>query len=158
MAAALRRATKRSRPSSSGSSGQLMVPSGWRTSMISRLWRWPISKSALSCAGVIFRAPVPNSISTCSSAMTGISASGNGRLTFLPTCFAKRSSLGFTATAMSPMRVSGRVVEISRNSPGASTNSYFMKKSFEFCGLAITSSSESAVRDTGHQLTMRFPR
>ena len=72
--------------------------------------------------------------------------------------FEKRGSFGFTATATSPINVSGRVVEISRNSPGASVSSYFMKYSFERCGVMITSSSDRAVSETGHQLTIRLPR
>jgi hypothetical protein len=80
---------------------------GVRTSMISSPCFIPISKSALSWAGVIFSAPVPNSMSTWSSAMTGIAACGKGRNTERPTYFAKRGSFGFTATATSPISVSG---------------------------------------------------
>ena len=57
---------------------------------LGNLCRWPISKSALSCAGVTFNTPVPNSKSTCSSPMMGMSFfsrsrwMGRGRITCLP--------------------------------------------------------------------------
>jgi len=49
-----------------------------------RLFFWPISKSTGSWLGVILRAPVPNSISTPSSATTTISRLVIGSITFLP--------------------------------------------------------------------------
>ena len=61
-----------------------------QTSMSGRLCRRPISKSALSCAGVTLSTPVPNVKSTCSSAMIGMSrwsrgwSSGSARMTCLP--------------------------------------------------------------------------
>ena len=63
---------------------------------------------------VIFTAPVPNSRSTYSSAMMGISRLVVGRAIFFPTSFPYRSSLGFTATAVSPGMVSGRLVAMVR--------------------------------------------
>ncbi len=47
---------------------------------IGRSWRWPISKSFGSCAGVTLTAPVPNSGSTCASATTGMRAVGQRQL------------------------------------------------------------------------------
>src|ERR1043166_3908445 len=47
-------------PSSSGTAGQLIRPSGCKTSMTGSECRTPISKSSVSCAGVTFRTPVPN--------------------------------------------------------------------------------------------------
>ena len=52
--------------------------------MNSRSWRLPISKSLKSWAGVTLTAPVPNSRSTYSSAMIGISRSTSGSITVLP--------------------------------------------------------------------------
>ena len=90
--------------------------------------------------------------------MMGMSASGKGRFTIFPNHFAYFGCFGCTATATSAIRVSGRVVEISMNSPGLSASSYFMVKSFEREAFMITSSSERAVRETGHQFTIRLPR
>ena len=70
----------------------------------------PISKSFGSCAGVTLIQPVPNSISTNSSPITGISRSVNGKITVLPIKCLNLLSLGCTATAVSPNIVSGRVV------------------------------------------------
>ena len=70
------------------------------------------SKSLGSCEGVIFTTPVPNSISTYSSATTGISLFINGKITFLPIKCLYLSSFGFTATPVSPNIVSGLVVAI----------------------------------------------
>jgi hypothetical protein len=58
----------------------LSLPSDSSTSIGARWWRLPISKSTLSWAGVIFSAPVPNSLSTTASAMIGISAAGHRAL------------------------------------------------------------------------------
>ena len=66
----------------------------------------------VSCAGVIFTHPVPNSLSTYSSAITGISRPTSGRTSILPTKSLYLSSSGLTATAVSPNNVSGRVVAI----------------------------------------------
>lgn len=41
-----------------------IIPSSVKMLMNSRLWRFPISKSFGSCAGVILTAPVPKSLST----------------------------------------------------------------------------------------------
>ena len=70
----------------------------------------PMSKSVRSCAGVIFRAPVPNSGSTRSSATILSSRPSSGRTAVLPTTSLYLSSSGCTATAVSPSIVSGRVV------------------------------------------------
>ena len=125
--APLSRASNRSNPSSSGSIGQLIRPSGCRTSMTGRLCRWPISKSTGSWAGVTFRTPVPNSGSIASSAMMGIFSRASGR----QACFPKRSryrlSPGWKAIAVSAMIVSGLVVATSRKRPGSSTTSYRTK-------------------------------
>ncbi len=69
-----------------------------------------MSKSLKSCAGVILTAPVPKSIATESSPMTGISLSVSGNFIIFPINALYRSSSGFTATAVSPSIVSGRVV------------------------------------------------
>jgi len=62
----------------------LIFPSGVRIFTCSSLWRCPIAKSFGSCAGVTFTMPVPNSGSTNSSAMTGISRLTSGRRIFFP--------------------------------------------------------------------------
>ena len=64
----------------------------------------------MSWAGVIFRAPVPNSRSTYSSMMMGTARPTPGTMTRLPRSQEYRSSSGWTQTAVSPMMVSGRVV------------------------------------------------
>src|SRR5207247_448389 len=89
--------------------GAPILPSSVITSISASLWRRPTSKSFGSCAGVIFTAPVPNSRSTIMSAMTGIARFISGRSAFLPTRCVYRSSSGFTATAVAPNIVSGRV-------------------------------------------------
>ena len=55
------------------------------TVSVSSPWSRPISKSIGSWPGVIFRAPVPNSGSTRSSAMTGTRRSTTGTTTSRPT-------------------------------------------------------------------------
>ena len=75
-----------------------------------------MAQSLGSCDGVTFTQPVPNSVSTCQSAKMGISRSTSGSFTVLPTRCPKRSSLGFTATPVSPSMVSGRVVATTRYS------------------------------------------
>ena len=70
----------------------------------------PISKSLKSCAGVIFTHPVPNSGSTWTSPMIGISLFERGSATFFPISLLNLLSFGFTATAVSPSIVSGLVV------------------------------------------------
>ena len=62
----------------------LMCPLSVITSISGRLCRRPASKSLGSCAGVIFTAPVPNSRSTISSAISGISRCISGSRIFLP--------------------------------------------------------------------------
>ena len=49
------------------------VPSAFNTFTMARPCRSPVSKSLGSCPGVILSAPVPNSVATASSAMTGMS-------------------------------------------------------------------------------------
>lgn len=90
-----------------------------------RLWFLPISKSTASWFGVTFNAPVPNSISTLSSAITGICFLVIGSITFLPIQEENLLSFGLTATAKSPGIVSGRVVTTVKNS-SLSTSLYFM--------------------------------
>ena len=80
------------------------------TQITSRLWRRPTSKSFGSCAGVIFTAPVPKPISQYSSPTMGISRFMIGRMQVLPIRCLNFSSSGFTATPVSPIIVSGRVV------------------------------------------------
>ena len=63
----------------------LIVASSFKMLISGRLWRLPTSKSFESCAGVIFTTPVPNSISTYSSAIIGICLSVKGSSTILPT-------------------------------------------------------------------------
>ena len=65
------RASKRSRPATAPArvDHRRARP---MTVMLGRSWRWPISKSFGSWAGVTLTAPVPNSGSTCASATTGI--------------------------------------------------------------------------------------
>ena len=67
----------------------------------------------MSCAGVILTQPVPNSFSTNSSAIIGISLFIIGSMHFFPTIDLYLSSLGWTATAVSPSIVSGLVVATS---------------------------------------------
>ena len=93
-----------------GPAASVIEDRGPMTVMRGRLWRWAISKSLGSWAGVTLTAPVPNSVSTAVSATTGMGRFRRGRITFWPTKSAKRSSSGLTATAVSPRRVSGRVV------------------------------------------------
>ena len=85
----------------------------------------PTSACNLHCtgcwAGVIFTHPVPNSLSTYGSAITGISRSVIGSFNIFPTMSLYLSSSGFTATAVSPNKVSGLVVAISTNLPSSPT-------------------------------------
>lgn len=120
-----------------------------------RSWRWPISKSFGSWAGVTLTAPVPNSGSTCSSATTGMERSVSGSLISLPTRCLYRSSPGWTATAVSPSIVSARVVATTMVS---SPSPYFMETSSPSSSWYSTSMSEMAVRQRGHQLMMRSAR
>ena len=80
------------------------------TATLGSEWRLPIAKSFGSCPGVTFTAPVPNAGSTNASAMMGSSRPMTGSFTRVPTMCRYRSSSGFTATAVSPSIVSGRVV------------------------------------------------
>ena len=86
---------------------------------IGRPCRRPISKSFGSCAGVTLTAPVPNSGSTCSSAMTGIILPVKGNSSSVPTRWAYRWSSGCTATAVSPSIVSTRVVATTMDGPSS---------------------------------------
>ena len=79
-------------------------------SIISRLCFSPRVLSFMSCAGVTFRQPVPNSISTYSSSIIGITLPQIGTIAFLPFKCEKRSSFGLMQIAVSPKMVSGRVV------------------------------------------------
>ena len=74
-----------------------------------------MAKSLGSCAGVTFTQPVPKSASTNSSPIIGISRPTIGSVKVLPIKCLYRSSLGFTATPVSPSIVSGRVVATSIN-------------------------------------------
>ena len=114
------------------------------------------SKSLGSWEGVILTTPVPNSISTYSSATTGISLSINGSITFFPIKSLYLSSLGFTATPVSPSIVSGLVVAITTY-PSLSFIGYFISHIFPFFSKWFTSSSARAVLSCGHQFTMYSP-
>ena len=72
----------------------------------------PKTLSFSSCAGVTFKQPVPNSISTYSSSIIGMTRLHKGTIAFLPFKCVKRSSVGFIHIAVSPKIVSGRVVAI----------------------------------------------
>ena len=85
-------------------------PSGSSVFKDFKLCFFPISLSFLSCAGVIFNAPVPNVASTYSSAMIGIFLLIIGTITSFPKIFLYLSSSGFTQIATSPKIVSGLVV------------------------------------------------
>ena len=63
---------------------------------------------------MILTHPVPNSGIACSSAIIGINLLTIGSITFLPTKSLYLSSDGFTAIAVSPNNVSGRVVATSK--------------------------------------------
>ncbi len=79
------RASKRSSPAT-GPAAAVILPARSITVSCSRPWRFPVSKSLKSCAGVTFTAPVPNFGSTrMASAMTGSSRPVSGWRTFLPT-------------------------------------------------------------------------
>ena len=60
------------------------------------------------------------------SSITGIGLLRSGNITFLPTYFLYLSSLGFTATAVSPRSVSGRVVAISKYLSLSSSRKYLI--------------------------------
>ena len=107
-----------------------------------------------SCDGVIFTHPEPNSGSTYSSAIIGTSRFTNGTTAVLPIRFLYLSSSGFTATAVSPKRVSGRVVEIVKNE---SSVLYLILHNFPFSGFKVTSRSETADISSVSQLTIRVP-
>ena len=78
--------------------------------MISRLCLSPIILSFSLWAGVTLRHPVPNSKSTYSSEIIGISLFKIGMIAFFPLNLKYLSSSGFTAIAVSPKIVSGLVV------------------------------------------------
>ena len=104
------RASKRSIPAN-GPPSALTVPFSSKIGIIGRLCRCPVSKSFGSCAGVTFTAPVPNLGSTrIASAMIGNSRFTNGWRTIFPIFAWWRGSSGWTAMAVSPSIVSGRVV------------------------------------------------
>jgi len=107
----------------------VIFPSSSITFTIGKECFLPISKSTGECAGVTLRAPVPNSISVVSSAITGISLFAIGRTTFFPTNWAYLLSLGFTATAVSPSIVSGRVVATVIPSTPNSSFAFFLSDS-----------------------------
>ena len=72
------RAAKRSSPAN-GPPSALTTPASSKIEIIGRSWRWPVSKSLGSCAGVTLTAPVPNFGSTrIASAMIGNSRFTNG--------------------------------------------------------------------------------
>ena len=104
------RASNLSRPRKSFGTLSFVLASSLKILITFRLCRCPISLSLISCAGVTFTAPVPNSMSTYSSANIGISLSAIGSKTFLPITSLYLSSFGLTATPVSPSIVSGRVV------------------------------------------------
>ena len=79
------RALSTGRPRYGSGTLSFSFPSGVRMLISGREWRWPISLSTGSWAGVTFTAPVPNSRSTCASAMMGIWRPVSGRATIFPT-------------------------------------------------------------------------
>ena len=88
----------------------VMLPSSPITVIISRPWRWPISKSTMSWPGVTFSAPVPKSWAMASSPTMGMARPMMGNTACFPTRSRYRGSSGCTATPVSPSMVSGRVV------------------------------------------------
>ena len=133
-----------------------MLPSSSITFSKGRLVLLATSKSFGSCDGVIFTAPVPNSISTYSSATIGISLFIRGSTTLLPIRCLYLPSFGFTATPVSPSIVSGLVVAIVRYS-SLSFTGYFICHIFPVTSSCSISSSASAVLSFGHQLTIYSP-
>ncbi len=115
------RAFLRSRPAK-GPALSLRVPSRLKMLISSSLWRLPVAKSLKSCAGVTFTAPVPNLGSTrMASVMTGTLRSTKGCTRSLPWRCVYLASSGWTATAVSPSIVSGRVVATTISSSVPST-------------------------------------
>ena len=103
-------ASNLSRPSKSLVPFSLIVASWFKIFIISKLWRFPTSKSLKSCAGVIFTAPEPFSRSEYSSKIIGMGLFKIGKITYLPFKCEYLLSSGLTATAVSPKIVSGLVV------------------------------------------------
>ena len=126
------------------------------TAIAGRSFLSPISKSTGSCAGVTFKAPVPNPISTASSATIGISRLTSGSFISFPMYLLNLSSSGLTATAVSPSIVSGLVVATTRN-PDSSEKGYRILYKFPSTSLYLTSRSDKAVEHRGHQLAIRSP-
>ena len=78
------RASSASIPRKASGAASVMRPSSPITVTSSRRWARPMSKSAGSCPGVIFSAPVPNSGSTYSSAMISRRRPTSGRIADSP--------------------------------------------------------------------------
>ena len=66
------------------------------------------------------------------------------------------SSVGFTATAVSPSMVSGLVVAIVKE-PELSANGYSISTRTPVISLYLTSSSDNTVAHRGHQLVILSP-
>ncbi len=79
------RASARSRPAYAAPAAGVIRPSNPMTVTRSSPWRLPASKSFGSCAGVTLTIPVPNSLSTKESAITGMVRPVSGSVTRLPT-------------------------------------------------------------------------
>ena len=79
----------------------------------------------ISCAGVTFKHPVPNSRSTYGSEIIGTLLLHIGTIAFLPMISLYLSSLGLTQIAVSPNNVSGLVVAICK-SMSESSIKYFI--------------------------------
>jgi len=124
------------------------------TLTISRPCFLPKSKSTGEWAGVTLTAPVPTSISTLSSAITGISLFCIGSNTFFPTYFLYLSSLGFTATALSPSIVSGLVVATIIYSSLLPTTGYFINANIPLLSSCSVSISANAVLQLGQTFTI----
>ena len=121
-------------------------------------FRLPHSKSFGSCAGVTFTAPVPNFMSTrIASPITGNVRSTIGCRTIRPIAAPYRGSSGWTATAVSPSIVSGRVVATTI-SPEPSASGYAKDHNSPFVSACTTSRSDSAVRQRGHHWISRSAR
>ena len=89
--------------------------------------------------------------------MIGIDRPMSGRSTVLPIMCLYRSSEGWTATAVSPSIVSGRVVATWSDSPEPATG-YLIVQIWPACSTYSISSSATAVRSCTSQLTRRLPR
>ena len=141
-----------------------MWPSSVITSIIGRPWRLPVSKSSASWAGVILTAPVPNSGSTTSSAMTGTTRSTNG-ISTRPTDGARVARVvgmdrdgGVAEDRLGPGRGHGDGLVGQRRARRRRRSGSGRTRACRSSGVAITSRSDTLVRSPGHQLISCSPR